>query len=90
VAAEQAPLHVEQPAIAELIPEYGMSDLLSEAPSNPAIIFLRPDGERAQARPARTKSLGLISPLLTAVITTESERIGRNGSIMSSASAGRP
>ena len=40
--------------------------------------------------PAATKPSGFTSPLLTAWMTVESARIGRNGSIMSSASAGRP
>jgi hypothetical protein len=42
--------------------------------SNAAIIFLRPAGGSAQARPDQTKSRGFTSPLLIAV--TEGEELG--------------
>ena len=58
--------------------------------SNAAMKAFRPDGLSEQAVPFMTKSLGLISPLFTTCRTVESAMIARNGSMRSSASAGRP
>jgi hypothetical protein len=50
----------------------------------------RPSGLSATAPPRRTKSVACTAPVLIAVKTAESTMSGRNSSMTSSASAGRP
>ena len=87
VPPKEPRLHLKEPAITQAIAEERMGNLLAEAALEGGDDLLAArTGKRAVA-PGTNEIAGLD---LAVVDCRERDRVGRNGSIMSSASAGRP
>ena len=90
MAGEQAGLQLEQPAVAESVVQQRVGDLLCQTAFEGFYEIASGGGAERDAAGGAQEVVGLDLAVVDAWMTQESAMSGRNGSMRSSARAGRP